>query len=113
MNIPETYHYLVRARRDLWATLQGVPDEVLSLQNPGENMRFRRIYWGLNRSERSKARQILPVTLVRSRGLEPPRPFGQWLLRPSRLPVPPRPHSEEYTPLAGQVVCSAPASQSL
>jgi uncharacterized damage-inducible protein DinB len=30
MNIPEIYNYLVRARRDLWATLQGVPDEVLS-----------------------------------------------------------------------------------
>jgi uncharacterized damage-inducible protein DinB len=30
MNIPETYDYLVRARRDLWATLDGVPDEVLS-----------------------------------------------------------------------------------
>jgi hypothetical protein len=27
MNIPETYDYLVRARRDLWATLEGVPDE--------------------------------------------------------------------------------------
>jgi hypothetical protein len=26
MNIPETYDYLVRARRDLWATLAGVPD---------------------------------------------------------------------------------------
>ena len=30
MNIPESYDYLVRARRDLWATLAGVPDEVLS-----------------------------------------------------------------------------------
>jgi uncharacterized damage-inducible protein DinB len=30
MNIPETYDYLVRARRDLWAALQGAPDEVLS-----------------------------------------------------------------------------------
>ena len=30
MNIPETYDYLVRARRDLWATLEGAPDEVLS-----------------------------------------------------------------------------------
>jgi uncharacterized damage-inducible protein DinB len=30
MNIPETYDYLVRARRDLWATLKSVPDEVLS-----------------------------------------------------------------------------------
>ena len=30
MNIPETYDYLVRARRDLWATLKGAPDEVLS-----------------------------------------------------------------------------------
>ncbi len=29
MNIPETYDYLVRARRDLWATLESVPDEVL------------------------------------------------------------------------------------
>jgi uncharacterized damage-inducible protein DinB len=30
MNIAETYDYLVRARRDLWAALQHVPDEVLS-----------------------------------------------------------------------------------
>jgi uncharacterized damage-inducible protein DinB len=30
MNIPETYDYLVRARRDLWTTLEGVPGEVLS-----------------------------------------------------------------------------------
>jgi hypothetical protein len=30
MNIPETYNYLVRARRDLCATLEGVADEVLS-----------------------------------------------------------------------------------
>lgn len=30
MNILETYRYLVRARRDLWAVLEAVPDEVLS-----------------------------------------------------------------------------------
>jgi uncharacterized damage-inducible protein DinB len=30
MNIAETYDDLVRARRDLWATLKSVPDEVLS-----------------------------------------------------------------------------------
>jgi hypothetical protein len=30
MNIPEAYDYLVRARRDLWAALEQVPDEVLS-----------------------------------------------------------------------------------
>lgn len=30
MNISEIYDYLVRARRDLWATLECVPDEVLS-----------------------------------------------------------------------------------
>ncbi len=30
MNIPETYDYLVRARRDLWSTLESLPDEVLS-----------------------------------------------------------------------------------
>jgi uncharacterized damage-inducible protein DinB len=30
MNIPEIYDYLVRTRRDLWAALEGVPDEVLS-----------------------------------------------------------------------------------
>ncbi len=30
MNIFETYDYLRRARRDLWATLEGVPDEILS-----------------------------------------------------------------------------------
>src|SRR5260370_16799930 len=30
MNIPETYDYPVRPRRNLWAGLQAVPDEVLS-----------------------------------------------------------------------------------
>lgn len=30
MNIPDMYDYLVRARRDLWAALENVPDEVLS-----------------------------------------------------------------------------------
>ena len=30
MDIPATYDYLVRARRDLWAALEAVPDEVLS-----------------------------------------------------------------------------------
>ncbi len=30
MNISETYDYLVRARRDLWATLERVPESVLS-----------------------------------------------------------------------------------
>jgi uncharacterized damage-inducible protein DinB len=30
MNIPETYDYLVRARRNLWTALQAVPDEALS-----------------------------------------------------------------------------------
>lgn len=30
MNIPETYEYLVRARRDLWAVLESTPDEALS-----------------------------------------------------------------------------------
>ena len=34
MNIPETYNYLIRARRDLWATLESVPDAVLSLPIP-------------------------------------------------------------------------------
>ena len=30
MNIPETYDYLIRARRDLWAALEVAPDEILS-----------------------------------------------------------------------------------
>jgi len=30
MNIPETYDYLVRARRNLWSALGDLPDEVLS-----------------------------------------------------------------------------------
>ena len=30
MNIHQTYDYLMRARRDLWATLEIVPDELLS-----------------------------------------------------------------------------------
>src|SRR4029079_4118295 len=27
--------------------------------------------------------------MVRKGGLEPPRPLGQWILSPSRLPIPP------------------------
>lgn len=30
MNISDMYDYLVRSRRDLWAALENVPDEVLS-----------------------------------------------------------------------------------
>lgn len=30
MNVPEMYDYLMRARRELWATLAAVPDEVLA-----------------------------------------------------------------------------------
>ena len=36
MNIPEMYDYLVRARRDLWAALEAVPDELLSRPPAGE-----------------------------------------------------------------------------
>jgi uncharacterized damage-inducible protein DinB len=36
MNIPETYDYLVRTRRDLWAALEKVPDKVLSRPLAGE-----------------------------------------------------------------------------
>jgi uncharacterized damage-inducible protein DinB len=32
MDIPETYDYLVRARRNLWTALERVPDEVISRQ---------------------------------------------------------------------------------
>jgi len=42
MNRSDTYDYLVRARRDLWATLEGVPDEVLSRDLMG-GPRFRSI----------------------------------------------------------------------
>ena len=31
MDIPETYNYLIRARRDLWTTLESAPDAMLSL----------------------------------------------------------------------------------
>ena len=40
MNIPEMYDYLVRSRRDLWAALERVPDEVLS-RNVLNGERFR------------------------------------------------------------------------
>ena len=41
MNIPEIYDYLMRARRDLWACLEGVPDEQLSeLLLAGSKLRF-------------------------------------------------------------------------
>ena len=37
MNIPETYDYLMRARRDLWAALETVPDELLSRPLAGDD----------------------------------------------------------------------------
>src|SRR5512143_2544151 len=33
-------------------------------------------------------------TLVRKGGLEPPRPFGHWILSPARLPIPPLSHAD-------------------
>ena len=33
------------------------------------------------------------IPSMRAEGVEPPRAFAQWLLRPSRLPVPPRPRT--------------------
>ncbi len=32
------------------------------------------------------------LSLVRMRGLEPPRPCGHWHLKPARLPIPPSGH---------------------
>lgn len=36
MTVPETYDYLMRARRDLWAVLEGLSDELLSRPLAGE-----------------------------------------------------------------------------
>jgi uncharacterized damage-inducible protein DinB len=56
MNIPETYDYLVRARRDLWAKLERVPDEVLSRPLLDGSMRH--------------TAQI--AVLLRTQGIKPP-----------------------------------------
>lgn len=56
MNIPETYDYLVRARRDLWAKLESVPDEVLSRPLLDGSMRH--------------TAQI--AVLLRTQGIKPP-----------------------------------------
>jgi uncharacterized damage-inducible protein DinB len=56
MNIPETYNYLVRARRDLWAKLESVPDEVLSRPLLDGSMRH--------------TAQI--AVLLRTQGIKPP-----------------------------------------
>ena len=40
MNIPDLYAYLTEARRDLWATLEAAPDDVLS-KNLLDGKRFR------------------------------------------------------------------------
>jgi len=45
MNIPETYDYLARARRDLWATLEGAPD---AWKSPERKIRFG-IFGGVSR----------------------------------------------------------------
>ena len=39
-----------------------------------------------------------PTSLVRARGLEPPRAFAHRLLRPACLPIPPRPRSDSLEP---------------
>jgi|SRR6185312_5713614 len=40
MDIPDTYNYLIRARRDLWTALEGVSDAMLSMPIPnGEQLR--------------------------------------------------------------------------
>lgn len=40
-------------------------------------------------------RRIVPLitNVVREGGLEPPTPFGDWLLRPACLPIPPSSHA--------------------
>ncbi len=35
---------------------------------------------------------VRPVQVVAGEGLEPSRPCGQWILSPSRLPIPPPGH---------------------
>lgn len=42
--------------------------------------------------DRLSRRRFGADVLVRTGGLEPPRPLGHWDLNPARLPVPPRPH---------------------
>jgi uncharacterized damage-inducible protein DinB len=56
MNIPETYDYLVCARRDLWAKLESVPDEALSRPLLDGSMRH--------------TAQI--AVLLRTQGIKPP-----------------------------------------
>jgi hypothetical protein len=36
--------------------------------------------------------RILKSIVVRTRGLEPPQPYGHYHLKVARLPIPPRPH---------------------
>ena len=42
-----------------------------------------------NRSKRQM--NVFAFYLVRTRGLEPPQPFGHYHLKVARLPIPPRP----------------------
>ncbi len=38
---------------------------------------------------------------MRPRGLEPPRGYPHWHLKPARLPIPPRPRRERVSPGSG------------
>src|ERR1051325_3573531 len=46
--------------------------------------------------------------MVRKGGLEPPRPFGQWILSPSRLPIPPLSRNTKKGPWRSSKKVGAP-----
>src|SRR5205823_1674218 len=43
-----------------------------------------------------------PALAMRRVGFEPTSPFGQWILSPSRMPVPPPPRAGNYTSASGR-----------
>src|SRR3989304_1536092 len=48
---------------------------------------------GLHQNRNDSMKKLM----VRKEGVEPPRPCGHRILSPARLPVPPLPHSADYT----------------
>jgi site-specific DNA recombinase len=82
------------ALRTLHAAIRGLPSSASPL---AERRRRRQSCPDNAKSPRPyRGRELFRVgsiseTLVRARGLEPPRAFAHWLLRPACLPIPPRP----------------------
>jgi uncharacterized damage-inducible protein DinB len=85
MNISEIYDYLIRTRKDLWATLEQAPDEFLSRplageewfpylmtphDDPEQHFTVDGLLWHVMIHEMRHTAQV--AVLLRSQGIRPP-----------------------------------------